>query len=830
MSMVQPVLTPANGVGDISVCAAAQAPDEFLVFWGLALIERIDRKSDPLSAKLLAARLYNLGFKVSALVSVFGHAGTTLRRWGQALKSGDPDRLRDALSGQGPPRKVTPQIERYVRREYRRLYGNCRDYRIRIRQYVAEIFQVCLSGERLRWIFNEERQRIAAEGVGDDDVAGAGDAANSLGDAADGGDTSSGPSADGTEANICVSGDRSASNFGTSGNYSLWRNEEAGGDEALPCHQPYFCHQAGLTLLLPAVQQLLSNCSCPRHRAVLRQFCAQILCGAVNHEQSKLMCSKSLQLLLGAVLRDTDYQRQVSDQLATPETIAALMGANMRFVGAQGQQVFYYDPHTKEYTGLLKILKGWCGGVHAVRRVMNMDFIHTLGGAPCFVRHFDNFQDMRERFFICREKFAALRGGNDSITWVADRGLFGLKTLQKIVALDDHFVTWEKGYKGDGWDPDAPMHTFRQMRCRNCSTDLRTYEFSFQEQCWEKDQSVRRLIVRAQGPSKGKKPIQVSILSSDPAAEASAVIWWMFNRWLQENDFGYLIRHFGISELTSRAYDSYLDLSEELADIDRQVESRDHRQLRRQQKAVGGKLGTALVRRERSGRISTTRKKLAEEKAALKAQRQVLHEAIGQLDSIEPDAAEQLSLLAKAMRKLTAGVQGYEHRHERFQQRSQLEKQIKELKGQLADIDQRLTQIPVTESRLQALEEDGYVRLNTARKALMDTVRICCRNVFYQAIEPFRQLYDNYRDDHVRFRAVTRAPGIITRTDDDRLEISLLPNMDMPPAVRKVIEEHLAAHSHIVSESLRESGSPATVCFRLPPPGADTSAPLKLPP
>ena len=83
-----------------------------------------------------------------------------------------------------------------------------------------------------------------------------------------------------------------------------------------------------------------------------------------------------------------------------------------------------------------------------------MDFIHTESGQPCFVQHADNFYDMRERFFMCVQAFRGiLENAQRPLTWVADRGLYGLDTLRRIVDdLKDHFITWEKNYKQDGWD------------------------------------------------------------------------------------------------------------------------------------------------------------------------------------------------------------------------------------------------------------------------------------------------------------------------------------------------------------------------------------------
>ena len=71
---VHPLLTPPQSAPDISVCTTAQAPDDFLIYYGLALIERVNRNTDEFRIKLLVHRLYNLKFKVASLTSCFQFA------------------------------------------------------------------------------------------------------------------------------------------------------------------------------------------------------------------------------------------------------------------------------------------------------------------------------------------------------------------------------------------------------------------------------------------------------------------------------------------------------------------------------------------------------------------------------------------------------------------------------------------------------------------------------------------------------------------------------------------------------------------------------------
>ena len=83
-----------------------------------------------------------------------------------------------------------------------------------------------------------------------------------------------------------------------------------------------------------------------------------------------------------------------------------------------------------------------------------------------------------------------------------------------------------------------------------------------------------------------------------------------------------------------------------------------------------------------------------------------------------------------------------------------------------------------------------FRKLNTDSKKLYDALKLIARNAFYKALAPFKEAYDNYRDDHVIFRNLTRAPGLLTQTGREQKAI-LHPTAPHPPARRKLIEELL---------------------------------------
>jgi transposase len=154
--ILQPILSPVKGAPDITVSTAA---NEYIVFIGLALLEKVPVDQNHPAFKMLLARLYNARMSGRTLSATFGVSRSTLQRWGIALKSGDWDEILRAMAGQGAPRKVTPEIERYACDRYHELKNSLRNYNQVIREEIERYFNAKLSSERVRQIFAGEREK-----------------------------------------------------------------------------------------------------------------------------------------------------------------------------------------------------------------------------------------------------------------------------------------------------------------------------------------------------------------------------------------------------------------------------------------------------------------------------------------------------------------------------------------------------------------------------------------------------------------------------------------------------------------------------------------------
>jgi hypothetical protein len=266
-------------------------------------------------------------------------------------------------------------------------------------------------------------------------------------------------------------------------------------------------------------------------------------------------------------------------------------------------------------------------------------------------------------------------------------------------------------------DPKKPSGQYVLERTRNHAQDKRIYRFEYRDQDWAKNPKMRQLIVRATNPQ--ERTVEVGVLTDDRQRAASEIIYLMFNRWTQENDFKHLDEHFGINQITSYASVAYERLKDQV-----------------QQKQVKS----------------------------------------GAYKALEQKAARLKSQLSKLL------LSQHQHPRKSVQRTERIAALTKDLAQ--AQQDQAKTQKEV--SRLEVLIEQQMVRLDTRNKRLLDSLNLIARNAFYQALQPFKSAYNNYRDDHELFRNLTQADGVLSESAD-QVEAYLLPTVNYPPALEKIV-------------------------------------------
>jgi hypothetical protein len=179
------------------------------------------------------------------------------------------------------------------------------------------------------------------------------------------------------------------------------------------------------------------------------------------------------------------------------------------------------------------------------------------------------------------------------MTTIVDRGIYGKDRMEAIHDAGFGLVTWQKNYTDKSWDKSKELTRFPILRCRNNSRDIKRWQIEFyRDESWNIVKGYHRIIVRILAPGK-KVAAQLSILSNGKCTDKLAT-YAMLNRWIQENDFAYLIRHFGINMITTYDSELYADINEEL--IEKEVYSDAYIILKKAVVSIEGKIKTILLR------------------------------------------------------------------------------------------------------------------------------------------------------------------------------------------------------------------------------------------
>ncbi len=131
-----------------------------IVYFGGCLLEVVRDRPDNYDLKHLIARLFNSGVNKKSLTDNFGYSFKSMQRWANALKTGNPETIVAAFSGQGAQKKLTTEIRAYVARRFRAIYPkNQYSYSAEIREEILEVFNKTMAAETLRPLFNELKEK-----------------------------------------------------------------------------------------------------------------------------------------------------------------------------------------------------------------------------------------------------------------------------------------------------------------------------------------------------------------------------------------------------------------------------------------------------------------------------------------------------------------------------------------------------------------------------------------------------------------------------------------------------------------------------------------------
>ena len=742
-------------------------PDDLLVHFGMKFLEKVPRNSFP--EKLLVARLFNAGFNQFRLTETFGYGRKTIRRWGQLLKSGEPEDIKRIGEGQGAPKKITEDRVQFIFYLFDKHYEEqgCHINMFIVDEYF-KIYRERISDETIRLKLTERKEELKKKSIGNSYIRREKDIIlvskceypvvryseelkirnKVLGLI---GDIMQKKAFDFVEngENTWKNDITPAFDFGKNSKYSPQRPVLRSKDFPMvdaAVSKVFSCHHIGILLsriFLDFISESLDDIS-----NIVRQWIAMILSGCQNIEQGQGLNYRALELFIGKQKTSANKQRDKLKSIADFENTNLLFKQNIKMIGAEYDEAFLLDPHGVPYTGQLPTLKCWLGSSHSIGKGYYLDLIHTLKGEPVFSIIDDNYYDLRQRFLADIRKFREILEGDKhrTLTIVVDRAIYGVEFMKLARTKGIHIITWEKNYKKGLWEANSrcPVKTFFIMKYRNKKEDTYTYTVQYFRQKWSKEKTFAQFIVLLSKPNQA--PIELSVICTDFKRNPEKVIRPILTRWLQENDIGYLIL-LGINQITAYSHYSYEDAAETLAD--RNIKNRKYTKLAAGKIKLKKNLGILLVNRE------LYIEKKEQSLVAMEEEKLACEEQINTKDI----NGAQMAVLGKKLKALKTKIKRLPGNKEKALNKNLLKQN--NLRKQIKEINENLKEMPREVSRLELLIREEYVKLNFMPKTFMDAIKITTRNIIYQLLEIFRPIWNNYRNDLVILRELISSMGHI---------------------------------------------------------------------
>jgi hypothetical protein len=709
----------------------------YLLYYGAELLETFPDVPAHFAFRLSAGRLYNAGVKRSSLCEAFGLDIRTIARIGKAMSLPDPDELMVLLRGRQRPRKLTPEIQCFIREMMETAFELHPQAPSRyLREMVLKVYKVSLSAETIRPLLADYRKKKKTQETPYTQTA------------CDSELKSSGSSQE--ENTIQAIENESVEDFTAESALPKPPETDRKRSACFPEKMlPRFLPHAGLAVFLPMLKTLKDVDE--EDGGLLQQWAAGILLGAVNIEQTKTLDYASLETFLGPIrFKSPSPLRQELYRIARrSELRASLLKFNAQMTGHTAPSHVYFDPHTKLYTGKEPILFGWIASSKRVDKAHHGDWFHGSDGFPLWHQLCDNYDDMRTRFVPA---FRQMRSDlnlpcDEPLCVVVDRGIHGLDSFDAIRKEPGLCVlTWDQSYKlGDESPPAEGVSHFDLLRLRNHSRD----EIVIHLEAWESPHPLilgaARVVFRTI-TSDGEVLKEAAILNLGVPINVKKAVEWMCFRWLQENDFKYQTDHFGLNELTSYTTIPYAEIAGELED--RPVPNAVRKALLAQNAELQKELGKVLIAARKG------KKDAAKVLKTLKSISQQLQSA---------ETSKSFDALRKQADKAIKQFDRF------FERAAQKQGEAGRIDQERARIQRELKKLPSEVSRLESLIQAEKVRHDFVAKEFFDTIKMIARNMFCLQLRCFRKHYDNLRDDHVLLRDFTRSPGTLIQGSEREL-------------------------------------------------------------
>ena len=668
------------------------------------------RADDIKARNILVGMTGAAGVKRQAVAEAFGVNRCLVPRYARAIREEGSDGI--VRDRRGRPGKITPQIEAYVRGEFRKLYRKSRrNFTPKLIGKVKAEYGVELCRDLIRRIIRPVRAEM------------------------DGGPSPVPDRGKGRKPSV-PSSCLPVKVVESGGNgQALMRRLEAG----------FYSRYAGGLLLNVFVAKLTEGVF-EGGRSGYKSLCLMVMemvqFDAVNLERVKRLHRGEFGLLVGRSESPTlmTLRRQLSEAARSTdaEGVVLELAANyIKHLSAESS-TFYVDDHFDPYWGKGEVLQGFSHVYDRPMEGMEHCFVHDAAGNPLFFGLRDEYHSFNEVLPYVGARLKRLVGPRQGLLMVFDRGGYDRKVFRKLGAMGISYAVWVKGdrsrYKELGLEYEVEEFGFR----RNVPGKPRRVHIGMAElecEAGEKGEPVRKIVMmrRATRRLAKKQPYLYSaFVTNDEQRTKRELAEAMIYRWRQECDFKMQTEEFGLNQITTYAMKGY-----------REGAHKEIREFSAQEAANKEAANPAL-------------KPLRRRKRQIKAQIAKIDEQLGR----RAFSGEELDLRTVSEVALKRGM-------------AKLLRERKKLVSALQEVVGEMEAVPSKVKKLDLLKEQEVMRFDFRKKLLMDTVKVAARNARRMALGTLDRHYSNYRDQVDFLRRLIHAGGDVKLNGDGRVTVAL---------------------------------------------------------
>ncbi len=674
------------------------------------------RNDDKQAIKILSAFLGNTDVHKLTIADALEINRCLVTRYSQQMLEGGISSLLE--DDRGRPGKITDAISEYVKRQYRRYRKKSKkNFREKIRNEVKERFDVKISRELIRQITQDIRNKEKADHkVRREDERG-----------------------EESKALEVV-------------NYPVENNKKNIMRLMLKLQSGFYSRYAGGMILNVFIEKLIVGVFEGYEdsellydlKAFMIMVIQMVVYDVINLERVKRVIRGEFGILIGVETAPSlrTMRRKINEAVEKLdiEKISTRLAINYLDNLNYGTDIFYIDDHLEVYWGKVKVLQGFSNIFDRMMEGIEHTFVHNRWGDPICFELRDNYNNFREYIPMMVKRVQKMYKLKKRLTFVFDRFGYDQKLFEKFnKELKANYIVWVKGdktdYSKESIEFDEVIYKFKWNvpgKERKVKIGIAVVEVK------KKGIRKKRKIVlrrKAERRIKGiKKYMYSSLITNDLTKPKEEIVEHLIYRWREECDFKIEVNEFGIDEITSYMMKPYDE----------------------------------NIFNEESELSSSMREEKEMENPRLKPLRYRKGQLKKEILKIDGQLGKWVFTKTKKKERTIEEVS-------QLKRNSKLLSRREELAAQLEEIVKKMSLMPKQVNRLENLIERNFKIFDFRKKLVMDTLKVCARNVRKMALEVFDKYYKNYRDQLDFLRRIFRNGGYISINSKGEVTVDIAP-------------------------------------------------------